>query len=139
MISIQRRLVALLVGLALILPGIAFGRFHYFCRMTGRVMDAPCCETDRSTERLEDSTGVQRREEARAPDCCVRLKAACTGVASSAPLSATVIPVAALVAVLATPVFTSTVASAIQARFGHARGPPPAGPPLFVAHCSLLI
>lgn len=139
MSSIRLRVVALLVGLATVLPGAAFARVHYFCRMMDRVMDSPCCESERDAAGLQPRGDLVVREEARAPDCCMRVDASRTGVAPNPRYSLPVIQSAALVATLSHPVFTLPPGSTIDAHFEDARGPPPHGPPLFLAHCSLLI
>jgi hypothetical protein len=139
MSSLRLRVVALLVSLATVLPSTAFARVHYFCRMMDRVMDSPCCESERAAARLPPREDIVVHEEARAPDCCLRVEASRTGVAPGPRYSLPVVISAALVATLSRSVFTLPPASTVDAHFEDARGPPPLGPPLFLAHCSLLI
>ena len=139
MSAIRLRVVALLVGLAIVLPSPAFARAHYFCRMMDRVMDAPCCAADRNTDQLGLWQQGRRREEARAPDCCVRVEASRGAIASSPRLSMPVVPSAALMTILEGWSFTPAPVTAARARLEQARAPPLLGPPLFLAHCSLLI
>ena len=136
---LRLRVIALLVGLATVLPGTAFARVHYFCRMMDRVMDSPCCESERAAARLRPDVRVELREEARPPDCCLRVEASRAGVAPGPRYSLPVVPAAALVATPGWSSFTLPPAIAVSTRFEAARGPPPLGPPLFLAHCSLLI
>src|SRR5262249_2902340 len=127
------RIVALLVGLATVLPGSAFVRSHYFCRMMDRVMASPCCKHEAEARR------VSREDQARAPDCCLRIQASVRDVAPPTRSTDAAVPAAALLATIVEPVYAPPVGRDVAPSGARARAPPPLGPPLFLAHCSLLI
>jgi hypothetical protein len=131
--SLRLRIVALLVGFSILLPGGAFVRAHYFCRMMDRVMPAPCCEAERVAR------ASAREVQVSAPDCCVRIQSAARDVASAASEGLPRIPVATLVATIAEPVYVPLATRRRAPRIAHARAPPPLGPPIFIANCALLI
>jgi len=130
---IRLRIVALLAGLALLLPEASFARAHYFCRMMDRVMaSACCCGTG-------DTVEVQGQPEVRRPDCCARVTPASRSVAPSTPDTTIPVPAAALAAIIAEPLHDPPPAATVGVRPKLARGPPPVGPPLFIVHCAYLI
>jgi hypothetical protein len=131
--SLRLRIVALLVGLATVLPGGAFVRPHYFCRMMDRVMAAPCCEAEREVRE------TRREDQISAPDCCVRVETSARDVAAAAREALAEVPVASLVATIAEPFSVPLAVGRSAPRRARARAPPSVGPPLFIAHCALLI
>jgi hypothetical protein len=130
---IRLRIVATLAVLAFLLPEVSFARVRYFCRMMDRVSASGCCC------KHGDSAGVERHAEARRPDCCARVAPPARGVAPSVPDTTIPVPAAALTATIAEPIDVPPRASTVAVTPKLARGPPPVGPPLFVAHCSFLI
>jgi len=131
--SVRIRIVTLLVGLVLVLPSTAFGRAHYLCRMMDRVVASPCCADDR------DEDQIQEQQQARAPDCCVRIAPSARAVAPSVRAAAVLVPGAALAAIAGEPTYVPARGRDLGAATPQARAPPPLGPPLFLTHCSLLI
>ena len=131
MLPVWPRIVALLLGLATVLPSAAFARTHYFCRMMDRVMASPCCDAERQK--------VDAREEARAPDCCVRISASGRDVAPATRSDVAFVPAATLLATISEPVYVPPAGRDVAPRTAQARAPPLLGPPLFLAHCSFLI
>jgi len=127
------RLRLLLAALIVLLAAAASDRSHYFCTMMGRAVAECCCASERSQQR-------SRHASVRASDCCERLTAARQPVA--APSSHPALPDFAVAALLTTlpsvecPEPSFRLAPALSAP---ARAPPALGPPLFLAHCALLI
>ena len=127
--SLRVPLVALLTVLAVLLPGSAFGRSQYFCRMMNRVVTARCCQ-----EQADDLS----RAGVRAPDCCEKIAPASRTLAVRATAFDHKIPCVALAGIVSgmsyeVPRHVEAVQQAVRAR-----PPPGVGPPLFIAHCSLL-
>jgi hypothetical protein len=127
------RVVALLATLAMLVPEVTFARVHYFCRMMDRVLESACCCGS------SDSPTVEGQPEARRPDCCARVSPPARSVAPAAQDTTIPVPPAALAATVADTVHLTAPPRAATMTPKLARGPPPVGPPLFVAHCSYLI
>jgi hypothetical protein len=130
---IRLRIVALLAGVALLLPEASFARVRYFCRMMDRVLESACCCGNSGSAEVEGQTEV------REPDCCARVTPPSRSVAPNAPDSTIPVPGAALATMLEEPLHAPLPSRAVSSSPKLARGPPPAGPPLFLAHCSFLI
>lgn len=130
---VRLRIIALLAGLALLLPEASFARVHYFCRMMDRVLESACCCGS------SDSANIEGQAELRQPDCCARVTPPSRSAAPNAPDTTIPVPGAALATLLEEPVRATLPSSAVASSPKLARGPPPAGPPLFLAHCSFLI
>jgi hypothetical protein len=130
---VRLRIIALLAGLALLLPEATFARVHYFCRMMDRVIEtACCCGHDGSTE-------IEGRAEVRQPDCCARVTPPSRSTAPNAPDTTIPVPGAALATMIDEPLSAPPPSRAAAFSPSLARGPPQVGPPLFLAHCSFLI
>ena len=130
---IRLRIFATLAVLALLLPEASFARVRYFCRMMDRVSASGCCC------KHGGSVAVEGQPEARRPDCCARVTPPSRGVAPSVPDTTIPVPAAALATTIAEPTHAPPRTSTVAFTPKLARGPPPVGPPLFIAHCSYLI
>jgi len=128
----RARIFALLTAIAVLLPGGAAAPAHYFCRMMERVQPACCCAGARN-----EHTAV-RRAEVRHADCCERLTQPSHATASAAEEPALAVPAAAVLAVLPVYAWLGQAVSSDHSTARQARSPPSLGPPLFIAHCSLL-
>jgi len=127
--AFRAQLAALFAALVLVLPGAVWARAHYLCRMTGRPMPASCCN---------EHAGESREKRALPLDCCRRVTpAAHTGTPGTRFASQDLAP-AALANVLAEPAYLPLHSLAVERAPRRARAPPPAGPPLYLAHCSFL-
>jgi hypothetical protein len=127
------QIIALLAVLGVLVSGGSWAGAQYLCHMTGRVVSECCC----------DAAGPAHRplslQQARAANCCERIAhEACRSATSSADVSNAVVG-PALVAVLPPFSYTPPAAQLVELTPAWARGPPAAGPPLFLAHCALLI
>jgi len=132
--SLRHQVLALLVGVAIVLPSTVFARAHYFCHMMDRVMASPCCEAE------HEATAISRQgQEVRAPDCCVRVDPSARKVAPSTRTYEVTVPTLALAATIVDRVYVPLRGREVGTTLRQARAPPPLGPPLFVAHCSFLI
>src|SRR6185369_13478523 len=130
--ALRAQLIAALTVVAVLLPGSAFARTQYFCRMMNRVVATCCCE---GAERHEEQVAGP---EVRATDCCQKITPESRSIAAGVSNTDFSVPVAAVVdaprhCVHAAPLSFAIVAPSIQAR-----APPAIGPPLFIAHCALL-
>jgi hypothetical protein len=130
--TLRAQLIAALTVVAVLLPGSAFARTQYFCRMMNRVVATCCCEgADRHEERSASP-------EVRATDCCQKIAAESRSVAAAVSKTDFSVP-AAVVVDAPTPLIPAAPASfAVVAPSIQARAPPAIGPPLFIAHCALL-
>lgn len=127
-------LVRLLVVLAalLVLPGSAWGRELFRCRMSGRVQTTCCCAVAQTPRAERCRAGI------RADDCCERVRSGDGIQASHAAAAALTIEAAALTAVVAEPAHVTPSRSARQFAGRQERGPPRLRHPLFVVHCAYL-
>ena len=131
--SAAARLQLLLLALVVLLAAAASDRAHYFCKMMGRATAECCCAG--AAAATEDAGAVA----VRGTDCCERL------VRSTAPLVAASHDAApgvlAAAYVSLPPRFEYPMLSfrALGTTPAAARAPPAIGPPLFLAHRSLLI
>jgi hypothetical protein len=127
------RLVGLLTALAVLLPGTAFARGQYFCRMMNRVVATCCCER-------EETPPAEARcaAKVRMTDCCERISASARTPALKAAGADVPIPPAAIAATVPAMEYVVPRVGATRALPAQARAPPSIGPPLFIAHCSLL-
>src|SRR5262245_18036125 len=127
---VRLRIVAFFASLALLLPEAAFARVHYFCQMMDRVLESACCCG------TSGSTHVEGQPEVRQPDCCARVTQPSRSVAPNAPDTTIPVPGAALAATLEEPLHAPLLNRTVASTPKLARGPPPVGPPRFLAHCS---
>jgi hypothetical protein len=133
--TFRARLIAALTVVAVLLPGSAFARTQYFCRMMNRVVSTCCCHADKDHGDRGD-TSVARL---RATDCCQKLTASDHSVTASTAKADCSVPAAT---VAAAPPPTPAVLPPKFVAVAHpirARAPPAIGPPRFIAHCSFLI
>lgn len=131
--SLRSRLVVLLAVLAMVLPAGALARTRYFCSMMGRSVPSCCCAASHRTK------SPSRGTELRARDCCERITPGAGHEAVQSGAEATPpVPPAALAATLPAFISAPPPASRSATAETRARGPPGLGPPLYIAHCSLL-
>src|SRR5438876_913392 len=91
---LRLHLFALIAALAMLLPGGAAAKPHYFCRMMDRVMASDCCAAG------EESNTADHQAQARTPDCCERLMSPERAGANRAADSTTQLSSAALATIL---------------------------------------
>jgi hypothetical protein len=127
------RLVGLLTALAVLLPGPAFARGQYFCRMMNRVVATCCCEREAAL-----SSEAHCAAKIRMTDCCERMSASARTPALAAAGTDIVVPPAAIASTIPALQYFVPRLAATRALPAQARAPPGIGPPLFIAHCSLL-
>jgi hypothetical protein len=127
------QLIAILTAIAVLLPGSAFARTQYFCRMMNRVVPTCCCDSGTSSSEAT-SCGPQ----VRASDCCEKIATAARSATVRALATDFSVPPAALTATVpaAVYVFRKTVATLTLP--AQARAPPGVSPPLFILNCSFL-
>jgi hypothetical protein len=134
--SLQMRsaLVRFLVVLAalLVLPGSAWGRDHYLCHMTGRVLSTCCCATEDASEDRSGEPSV------RSADCCEKLRSGDGAKAINKQASVQKIEPAALTGVVPEPLYLAPHAPVRQSVVRQGRGPPTPKRPLFAVHCAYL-
>lgn len=130
---LRGQLIAAVTALALLLPGTAFARAHFFCRMMNRVVATCCCERDAAP-----SSEALCAVKIRMSDCCERLAPSARTPTLKAFGTDVFVPPAAIVATV--PALDYVLGPSIGARMlpAQARAPPIVGPPLFIAHCSFL-
>jgi hypothetical protein len=139
MFPVFRRFVVLLIALALLAPGSAFGRVLYACSMSGKVSAGPCCchkakvANAHTKEKAEPSpTRAQR------PDCCeVQAQQHATIVSSAGSVEVQVL--AAAPTTLLPAVTPCEVTSGLLKPGSHTARGPPHSLPVYVTNCSLLI
>ncbi|MGC4087758.1 MAG: hypothetical protein QM756_07645 [Polyangiaceae bacterium] len=131
--QIRARIVLLAAFVALLWVA-AFDRAPFFCRMMERAVPRCCCAAAKAFRTPSSEKTIE------APDCCERIAPATRATVAARSDSAAQLA-GPLVALSTLP----SVAVALPAaqRSGAfpamARAPPAIGPPLFIAHCSLLI
>jgi hypothetical protein len=130
--SLVLRTIAWLAAAIVLLSDEAAPKTQYFCHMMGRVVASCCCAGE------DGASKVECRAEARAPDCCERIESRKGHALPAAPEKATsgLSPVALSVLPECVP---PPPRRAPVARLREARAPPAVGPPLFLAHCAILI
>lgn len=127
--SFGAHLHVVLLALVVMLVAAASDRAHYFCRMMDRSMAQPCCAPERSTS----------GPAAGAPDCCERIIASTNSILAAARDATPDLRVA-LAATVPPPLeYPAPTSRLLVTNPTAARAPPAIGPPLFLAHCSLLI
>ena len=133
--SLRNPLVTLLAALLVLLPGGASARTQYLCHVMGRVMPSCCCETEQQAS--DSSPDPQLRSEG----CCEFISSPGHAAMPRTCEKATKLPGAAFVAVVPEPlrVTPSAPQSPRATTVPQTRAPPALGPPLFLAHCALLI
>lgn len=127
------RLVGLLTALAVLLPGTAFARGQYFCRMMNRVVATCCCEREGTSP--PEARCVAK---IRTTECCERISASARTPAVRAASTDIVVPPATIASTVPALEYVLPRVGATRALPAQARAPPGVGPPLFIAHCSLL-
>jgi hypothetical protein len=130
---LRAQLIAALTVLSVLLPGSAFARTQYFCRMMNRVVSTCCCEAQKHRD-----AEVSRSPKVRPTDCCQKVTASDrTATASTSKIDCSV-PEASIAEAPAPLAFVASRTFTLVAPSIQARAPPSIGPPLFIAHCSLL-
>ena len=128
------QLIALVTALAVLLPGSAFARTQFFCRMMNRVVATCCCDADANS-----SDDVSYQPQVRATDCCEKVTTQARSATAARVLDTDFsVPPALLAATVPADVYVFPETVAILTRMAQARAPPGVGPPLFILNCSLL-
>ncbi|HEY4104016.1 MAG TPA: hypothetical protein VGM44_08995 [Polyangiaceae bacterium] len=131
--GLRLQIIALLAVLAvLVSAGSALGA-EYVCHMTGRVVSDCCCATESA------SPVAPASQQARPADCCERIPVTARPSAIDTRDLSRVTAGPSLLVVLPRYEYAALSAPLVGAAPRSARAPPIAGPPLFVAHCALLI
>ena len=138
MAVLHPRILAMVAVLLLALPVGALGRVQYFCHGMARVMDECCCpraSTVQSVRPIECNAKIRSR------DCCERLERATSQAAPALRENAgspgsppAVLGSRPLIVVVAQREAPDSISTRLETSV-----PPPRGPPLFLANCSLLI
>ncbi|HEY2408375.1 MAG TPA: hypothetical protein VGI10_20350 [Polyangiaceae bacterium] len=129
--AIRAKLAALVAVLVLVLPGSAWARAHYVCRMTGASMSARCCKSPYVDP-------VSRDPQVLPVDCCERVApAARAGTLGTRVVASDVAP-AALAALLSEPSYLPLRSLAVRVAPAQACAPPTLGSALYLVHCALL-
>ncbi|HEX7672282.1 MAG TPA: hypothetical protein VF395_21950 [Polyangiaceae bacterium] len=128
------QLIALVTALAVLLPGSAFARTQFFCRMMNRVVATCCCDTDATS-----SEDVGCQPQVRTTDCCEKVATRARSAPAARALDTDFsVPPAVLTATVPAHVYVFPEAVGTLTRMAQARAPPGVGPPLFLLNCSLL-
>lgn len=125
----------LLAAFVVLLATTAANRAHYFCKMMGSVVEECCCADDSGPPEAHPEYGPA----ARAPGCCERLISPAQPTLVQLRDGAPGLPTAAVVALLPVPEALAPTFRVVDSTTAVARAPPAIGPPLFLAHCALLI
>jgi hypothetical protein len=131
--AVHLQLIALLAAVAVLFSSGASARTQYLCRVTGVVLADCCCAV------AGPARAAHRVQQARPADCCDRIVTAARSGATGTRDASRSIAGAALAAVLPPHVYAPPTAELIALAVRSTRAPPAVGPPLFVAHCALLI
>jgi hypothetical protein len=127
------QLIALITALAVLLPGSAFARTQFFCRMMNRVVATCCCDTN------ANSADASCQPQVRATDCCEKVTTTARSATAARALDTDLsVPPALLTATVPVHVYVFPEAVGTLTRIAQARAPPGVGPPLFILNCSLL-
>ncbi|MEO8901774.1 MAG: hypothetical protein ABI488_08115 [Polyangiaceae bacterium] len=132
--TVRLRIIALLAAVLVLMSGAASARTQYLCHMTGRVVGACCCASAGSPR-----AATQLTARLRAADCCERVVTAGRAAVTGTRDLLNRVSAASLFAVLPAYVLVQPAARVIGLAPRSSRAPPRLGPPLFVAHCALLI
>lgn len=130
--SARAHLHALLIGSLALVSVLVADRAQYFCKVMERALAECCCASHGNSARSEAAT-------ASAPSCCERLKSRAGQVASAARDAAPLVLSASLLSLPTELEWPAQTFRLLPAGAAGARAPPALGPPLFLAHCSLLI
>ncbi|HEY4157710.1 MAG TPA: hypothetical protein VGM29_06415 [Polyangiaceae bacterium] len=129
--AIRAKLAALVAVLVLVLPGSAWARAHYVCRMTGASMSARCCKSPCADPGSRDPQVLPL-------DCCERVAPAARASTLGTRVVASDVAPAALAALVNEPSYLPPRSLAVRVAPAQARAPPPRGSPLYLVHCALL-
>jgi hypothetical protein len=130
---LKAQLLAAVTALAVLLSSGSFAQTRFFCTMMNRVVATCCCEA-----RSEPAAARDCATQVRSPDCCEKVSAATRAPTLKATGTEVSVPPAAVVATISEPVYELPRVAPVEALPRQARAPPIVGPPLFIAHCSLL-
>lgn len=129
--ALRAQLAALFAALIVALPGSAWARAHFLCRMTGQEMPARCCKAGHGNAKSHEP-------QARPLDCCERVAPVAHNAALGTRLTTESVAPAALVALALEPPYLPAYTFAAPPSPEQARAPPSLGPPLYLVHCALL-
>ncbi|HEY8946871.1 MAG TPA: hypothetical protein VIM73_21660 [Polyangiaceae bacterium] len=126
------RLLIVAAAVLVALPLGAFPRTRHLCRWMGEITKSCCCVSQ------DDRARPEAIEAFRDPDCCKLITSSNDGTPATRDAAPPL--VAALTTVGALPRIELAAPSESLVRAPpQARGQPAVGPPLFLAHCALLI
>lgn len=131
--ALKAQLLAAVTALAVLLSSGPFARTQFFCTMMNRVVAKCCCAAGSESEADSDAT-----LQIRSTDCCSKVSAAKRVPALQAAGTEVTVAPAAIVATISDSVYELPRAAPVSTLPRQARAPPIVGPPLFIAHCSLL-
>jgi hypothetical protein len=130
--SVAARLQLLLVALVVLLTAAASDRAHYFCNMMDRAM-AECCCAGAPDSAAEAGVAV------RGTGCCERIVPSTHAVVAASQDAAPGVLATSLISLPPLLEYPTRSFRVLETTPAAARAPPAIGPPLFLAHCSLLI
>ena len=131
--AVRLQLIALLAAVAVLFSSGASARTQYLCRITGLVLADCCCAVDGPVR------PSRHGQQARAADCCERIVTAARSGATGTRDALKTATSAALAADLPRHDYSAPTAELVALAVRSTRAPASVGPPLFVAHCALLI
>ena len=131
--SVAARLQLLLVALVVLLAAAASDRAHYFCKMMDRAMAECCCAGAANSAEEAGAAAV------RGTDCCERLVPSTHAVVAASHDVTPGVFTASFVSLPPWFEYPTRTLRVLETTPAAARAPPAIGPPLFLAHCSLLI
>jgi len=123
-----------MTALALLVPAPLFARTQYVCHMIERVVTSRCCAGEHRSHDITPAPSVRSR------DCCERIPAQAKSPVLGTFEQPQDLGAPACVGVPPETPYVVPIAAAAEVPRQVARAPPtPSGPPLFIAHCALLI
>ena len=130
-----RRLLALFVSFALLLPAGTLGSVLYVCRMTGETGPSCCCMAKRSVAKAK---AAKRSPSIRRSGCCDAKVTAGAERPASTIAPDFQVPPPSLVGRLPVELSVAFAPREWLVIAERARGPPPLGEPLYLENCALL-
>jgi hypothetical protein len=128
------RLALFVAVFLLLMPGVAVGKARYFCARMERAVDRCCCP---SASAAALPRAVRLTAELEAADCCQRLEGASARALVAAPQTFSDVALALIEPVPGLP-SARRESRDLPESWGRTERPS-RGPPLFIAHCALLL
>jgi hypothetical protein len=136
--EMPRRLLALFVSFALLLPAGTLGSVLYVCRMTGETGPSCCCMAKRSVAKAKAVKLAKRSPSIRRSGCCDPKVTAAAERPASTIAPDFQVPPPSLVGRLPVELSVAFAPHESLVMAERARGPPPLGDPLYLQNCALL-